>query len=102
MKLNRETRDVQASNRRRGEDCAAMCDDGSGGQRVHPIHSHCEAHSQHSQQEMGEKFGITKTPTGNCKKTFRLLAGDTWFGLGKNITLFWDLKTGGKKQPRLP
>ena len=61
-----------------------------------------EAHSQHSQQEMGEKFGITKTQTGNCKKTFRLLAGDTWFGLGKNITLFWDLKTGGKKQPRLP
>ena len=52
------------------------------------IHSHCEARGPHSQQEMGEKFGITKTPTGNCKKTFRLLAGDTWFGLGKNTTLF--------------
>ena len=38
------------------------------------IHSHCEARGPHSQQEMGEKFGITKTPTGNCKKTFRLLA----------------------------
>ena len=66
------------------------------------IHSHCEARGPHSQQEMGEKFGITKTPTGNCKKTFRLLAGDTWFGLGKNTTLFYDLKTSGKNQPRLP
>ena len=73
------------------------CNDGSGGQRVQSIHSHCEAPSPHSQQEMGEKFGITKTPTGNCKKTFRLLAGDTWFGLGKNTTLFWDLKTYCKK-----
>ena len=76
---------------RRGEEAAtgeADCNDGSGGQRVQSIHSHCEARGPHSQQEMGEKFGITKTPTGNCKKTFRLLAGDTWFGLGKNTTLF--------------
>ena len=57
------------------------------------IHSQSEAHSQ---QEMGEKFGITKTQTGNCKKTFRLLTGDTWFGLSKNTTLFWDLKTDRK------
>ena len=49
------------------------CNDGSGGQRVQSIHSHCEAPSPHSQQEMGEKFGITKTPTGNCKKTLDYL-----------------------------
>ena len=56
------------------------------------IHSHCEAPSPHSQQEMGEKFGITKTPTGNCKKTFRLLAGDTWFGSRQKYNSFLGFK----------
>ena len=52
------------------------------------IHSQSEAHSQ---QEMGEKFGITKTLTGNCKKTFRLLAGDTILGLVSGKILFFSV-----------